>query len=361
MNSIATRRRLLNAATATRFPRLRAYHVAFFGSDDFSARVLGNLLDAAPPGSAPLDSVTVVTPPPRARGRGLAVTPGALESFADARGLPVVYAPSKSLKPWIANPPAGLNCDLAVVVSFPYFLPRAVLERFSTGAVNLHPSLLPKYRGAAPIQHAILNGDTETGVSIIGLDPRRFDSGAVLAQRKVAIPNPDKITYSTLAPRLADEGSIALLDTLRNFDAFSRAAKTQDESLVTHARKLAKRDGPVAWSDESAHAVFRRWRAIAHQVPLTTFGPTGDPVQLVTLVSPVPTPRPDAVPGQLLGIGDGGVLLVAAADAAEFAVRVTHVKPANRGVTPAVAYVNGVGGPKALRRGVVRFGEVTKE
>ncbi|ORZ38838.1 formyl transferase [Catenaria anguillulae PL171] len=338
----------------------REYHVAFFGSDTFSVRVLSHLLSSAN-ASLPIDSLTLVTPPSKPRGRGLQVTHGPLAQFATDRCLPLIHAPPKSLKGW--SPPLQLDkCDLAVVVSFPYFLPRALLDRFSSGAVNLHPSLLPKYRGAAPIQYAIINGDQVTGVSVIDLDPKRFDSGAVLAQNRVEVPRPNEIQFHELADLLADRGAEAIAGVLRDYEQCRANAATQDESLVTHARKITSADAHIpTWSSVNARLLWNKWRAFGHQAPLhTTF--RGVPLQLVTLGPPVDvsTKSGDKVHGLAGTIvqvdkSDGSVLV--RAGVADELVRIKEIKPANKKVMSAAAFVNGVGGVKAVAAGQLVLGE----
>jgi methionyl-tRNA formyltransferase len=110
--------------------------------------------------------------------------------------------------------------DLAVVVSFGYFMPHRILNQFKLGAVNVHPSLLPRYRGAAPIHHSVLNGDSETGISIIELDRKRFDAGKILKQTVYEIPNHEHVLYQDLYTQLAERGGHELTDVILNFEEY---------------------------------------------------------------------------------------------------------------------------------------------
>jgi methionyl-tRNA formyltransferase len=108
--------------------------------------------------------------------------------------------------------------DLGVVVSFGYFIPPHIISAFRYGAINVHPSLLPKFRGAAPIQHTILRGESETGVTVQELDDKEFDAGRILAQTVVDLTPVDLPTYKDLSVFLANVGSDLLIDTLQHFD-----------------------------------------------------------------------------------------------------------------------------------------------
>ena len=163
---------------------------------------------------------------------------------------------------WLSNPCIPL--DLAVVVSFGYLVPPSVLKCFKFGGINVHPSLLPKYRGPAPIENTILNGETETGVSIIGLHPEIFDAGSILNQTKVKIPSNAK--YSELHSLLANQGSLLLYDTLKDFEKYQSLSVSQDEKLVTKAPKLNRNLVFVDWNTCTAIQIDRLHRAISHRV-----------------------------------------------------------------------------------------------
>lgn len=153
---------------------------------------------------------------------------------------------------------ADFAADIGVVVSFGYFMPASLLSRLRLGAINMHPSLLPSFRGAAPIPHAILSGCTETGVSVIEIHPQRFDSGAVLHQERHAIAEGERC--SALRDRLAQAGARAVLQTLSELAARRRTAATQEHMIAAaraqdpswqppRAPKLHTIQGLLSWGD----------------------------------------------------------------------------------------------------------------
>ncbi len=132
------------------------------------------------------------------------------------------------------------------------------------GGLNVHPSLLPKYRGSSPIQYTILNKDSKSGVSIIGLCTKSFDSGSILEQRVIDIDYP--VEFTQLHDKLANLGSLALIDTLRNFDEKFKSATIQNESEVSKAPKLSPSDSEICWHNESADRIFRLYNALGNKV-----------------------------------------------------------------------------------------------
>ncbi|KAI8368403.1 formyl transferase [Choanephora cucurbitarum] len=172
----------------------------------------------------------------------------------------------KTLNDW--QIPSETEYDLGVVVSFGYFIPPHIIDRFKYGAINVHPSLLPKYRGAAPIQHAILYGDKETGVTIQELDPHEFDAGRILAQIKTPLDTPP--VYSTLKPKLAEVGSRLLVDTLNHLKERKEHAVTQDITQATRAPKVQKTWSEMDFVNTSAWQAEQLNRAIGEQYPLRT-------------------------------------------------------------------------------------------
>ncbi|CAO3577578.1 unnamed protein product [Absidia cylindrospora] len=177
----------------------------------------------------------------------------------------------KTLDHWtFTNDNNNAPYDLGVVVSFGYFIPPHVISAFRYGAINVHPSLLPKFRGAAPIQHTILQGESETGVTVQELDDKEFDAGRILAQATVNLSTEDNVNYKDLSLFLADVGGDLLVDTLKNFDECKKDAKVQDLSKVTKANKIKKE-----WADLDFHAmaswqIEQLHRAIGEQMPLRT-------------------------------------------------------------------------------------------
>ena len=189
------------------------------------------------------DVVAVVTQPDRPVGRGRAVRPSAIKEVALREGIDVFQPPSLRSPDKIALLRAT-RPDLIVVVAFGQILRRAVLDLPPLGCINLHPSLLPKLRGASPIQAAIREGLAETGVSIMLMD-ERMDAGPILAQ--VTAPIFEDDTAATLGDRLARLGADLLVDTVPRWEAGDIVPRPQDESDASYCRPLESRDAVVDW------------------------------------------------------------------------------------------------------------------
>ncbi len=205
------------------------------GSPDFAVPCLEALVAAGH------DVALVVTQPDKPAGRGGAMTPPAVKVAAERLGLPVIQ-PTKLRPPEVAAGLAATGAELAVVVAYGRILPPAILAAFPRGCINVHGSLLPAYRGAAPIQWAVIDGKAETGVTIMQLD-EGMDTGPMLASRALAI-GPDE-TAGELFARLAPLGAALLVDTLAALAAGTVAATPQPTAGASHARMLTKDDGRI--------------------------------------------------------------------------------------------------------------------
>lgn len=186
----------------------------------------------------------VVTQPDRPRGRGRRMSAPPVKTAAEDLGLPVIQ-PESVKSPGFYKTMAGLQPDLFVVVAFGHILPRRVLEIAPMGAINLHASLLPKYRGPAPIHWAIINGETQTGVTSMLMDAG-LDTGEILLAEKTPVRATD--TAGSLHDRLAHLSSFLLADTLGGFAAGSIRPQAQDHGQATYAPMLKKSDGCIDWS-----------------------------------------------------------------------------------------------------------------
>ncbi|KAI8929834.1 formyl transferase [Entophlyctis helioformis] len=276
--------------TATNKPG-KPYNLLFFGSDLFSIACLEELLRRK---DSLIKSVQVVTPPDNLGAKRESLRQVPLKSFCQRSGIVSVDAPPKSLKGWQAPlQPSGAPFDVAAVVSFGYFLPRRIIESFPCGAINVHPSLLPRYRGASPIQYTILNGDKTTGVSIIELSTTSFDSGRVLKQSTMDVPR--NIYYDSLHKSLSEQGARDLAETLMDLEYYQKHGWAQDESLVTHAPRFDKRAAHINWAHQTKEQVFALHRAIGSRIPLTTLF-RGKLCQLKLIEQPLDTPTEAHVP-----------------------------------------------------------------
>ena len=225
--------------------------IVFMGTAELACASLTALLD-----SPPCEVVAAVTRPDRPKGRDLKAQPPPVKTMAEAAGLPVLQ-PESARNPAFASELAALRPEVIVVAAYGQILPQAVLDLPRFGCVNVHASLLPKYRGAAPIQWAILNNDSETGVTIMKM-AAGLDTGDVLSQRATPI-DPDE-TAAALHQRLAAMGGELLTATLPAYAAGGITPQPQDNTAATYARKITKADGQLDWS-RSALELRNRIRA----------------------------------------------------------------------------------------------------
>lgn len=213
--------------------------VLFMGSGEVACPALERLLD-----QPDYDVVAVVTQPDRPKGRQRRIAPCPAKAFAEAKKVPVL-TPARIGAPEAVDEVRALRPDVIVVAAYGQFIKPEILALPTYESINIHPSLLPKYRGAAPVQWALANGEKETGVTILYVS-ERMDAGDIILQRAVPIDPED--TALSLTPRLAKLGAELLIEAL---DAMRRGAakrRPQDESLATTVYKLEKKDGRIDWS-----------------------------------------------------------------------------------------------------------------
>ena len=208
--------------------------LVFMGTPEFSVPVLRELAQVH-------DIVAVYCQPPRPAGRGKAERPSAVQVCAEALGLPVRH-PVSLRSEEVQHEFAALGADAAIVVAYGLILPQAVLDAPRLGCLNIHASLLPRWRGAAPIQRAIMAGDVETGVCIMQMDAG-LDTGPVLARESLGISDED--TSATLHDRLSVMGAQLIVDTLARLPL---PAVPQAVEGVTYAAKIDKAEARVDWS-----------------------------------------------------------------------------------------------------------------
>ncbi len=213
--------------------------IVFMGTPDFAVPSLEALYESDDP------IVLVVTQPDRPKGRGLKLTAPPVKTIALSWGLPLAQ-PNTMKDPEFVKQLAELNPDLIVVVAYGLILPREVLDIPRLGTVNIHPSLLPRLRGAAPIQWSIISGDRVTGVTTM-LMSERLDAGDILLRQEVEV-RPDE-TAGVLHDRLADLGAKLLLKTVRGLKKGVITPHPQEGEKATYAGLLRKNDGLVRWSD----------------------------------------------------------------------------------------------------------------
>ncbi|MBI2527242.1 MAG: methionyl-tRNA formyltransferase [Candidatus Rokubacteria bacterium] len=264
--------------------------VLFFGTPDFALPTLEALLAAH-------EVVGVVTQPDRPAGRGQRLQPSPVKRRAVAAGLSVLQ-PARLRDPGWPERLATLHAEVAVVVAFGQILPGAVLDVPGRGSINVHASLLPRYRGAAPIAWAIIRGEVETGITTFRMDPG-MDTGDLLLQERVPIPSEE--TAGELAVRLARLGAAVLLRTLERLDPL--APIPQDHAAATFAPRLRKADGWLRLGEPAPGLVNRvrgcnPWPGAAMMTPggrLLIWRATAGPATVA------------AAPGTLVAAGDGAI------------------------------------------------------
>jgi methionyl-tRNA formyltransferase len=275
--------------------------------------------------------VGVVSQPDRPAGRKRVLTPCPLKAFAEAEGLNVM-TPEKIGDPDSVAALAALKPDLFVVVAYGQYIPQRVIGLAPFEAINVHPSLLPKYRGSAPIQWAILNGDAETGVSIIYL-AKKMDAGDILRQETYPLGSDE--TSATLHDKLSVFGSELLLNAIDDIRNGSVKRTVQDEARAVEVRKFVKEDGEVDWS-LPAETIRNRIRAFDPWPGSFCRLPNGEALK----VWKAELAEGQGAPGELLD----DRLLVAAG---EGAMRLVEVQPLGKKRMPASSFLNGC----ALARG----------
>lgn len=226
--------------------------IVFMGTPALAAASLEALL-----ASSRFKVIAAVTQPDRPKGRDLKLAPSPVKERAVRANLPVLQ-PERARQPEFVEKLHQLRPDLIAVAAYGQILPKSILEIPRHGCLNVHTSLLPKYRGAAPIQWALLNGDAETGVTIMKMDAG-MDTGDILTQATTPIQPED--SAQTLHDRLATMGAESLVQTIPDYVAGKIQPRVQPADAATYAPKIKKQDGLIHW-DQPAHAIWNRIRAM---------------------------------------------------------------------------------------------------
>ena len=294
--------------------------VVFFGTPQFAVPTLERLI--ATPG---FEVVACVTQPDRKRGRGSQLLPSPVKQVAIAAGIPVLQPERIKRDEEVLAALEATAADAFVVVAYGQILSQRILDMPRLGCVNVHGSLLPRYRGAAPIQWAIADGETETGNTTMLMDAG-MDTGAMLLRQTTPIDPLE--TSSDLAARLSAQGADLLIETLRGLETGTLTPEPQEDAAATYARLLTKADAQIDWT-ASAQAIHNRIRAF-HPACGAAF--RGERLKLLGTVpvqpglpapydplTEVPLELSDGTPGQIVAIarnlgplvqtGDGVLLL----------------------------------------------------
>lgn len=302
--------------------------IVFWGTPEFA---VPSLLALTEEGHA---VQAVVTRPDRPAGRGRRVRPGPLNEAARDVGIPVLQ-PETPRDPELRARLAALRPDVSVVVAYGGFLPESLLELPPRGTLNLHPSLLPELRGAAPIPWTIIRGHERSGVSVIRL-VCEMDAGPILHQAGVELP--PRVTAGELTAMLSELGATALVEVLALLEAGRSREVEQDHARATFAPRLERNDARLRW--ELPAAEVERWIRGCDPDPGAWSVVEGVPVQLFRPELEPEAPGEGATPGTVVVADPKGGVVVRAG---EGAVRVGEVKPAGRDRMEAAAWVRGRG------------------
>ena len=298
--------------------------IGFMGTPDFSVPALEHLIDSEH------EVVCVYTQPPRPKGRGHKVLPTPIDHVASTHAIPV-HTPTRLKK----NPEEqktfdAYDLDVAIVAAYGLILPREILQAPRHGCLNIHASLLPRWRGASPIQHAIWKGDEQSGITIMQMD-EGLDTGAMI--EKKAVPIRAQTTAQSLHDELSALGAVMTLDVVKRLAAEGKLeAEKQDESISTYAPLLTKEDGKVNWT-QSAEEIDCQIRALNPWPGVYTQTPDGKRIKIkeAELVSEAFTEPP----GTLI---DSAGHVVCGGDSA---IRLLKIQPDNAKPMDVVSAING--------------------
>ena len=300
--------------------------ILFMGTPDFALFSLRALVESGE------EIVGVITQPDKPKGRGYALLPPPVKVYATEKNLPV-YQPATLKGEEFAALLATLNPELIVVVAFGKILPRNVLDYPKYGCINVHGSLLPAYRGAAPMQRAIIDGCTVTGVTTMYMADG-IDTGDMLLRAECPITDEDN--FETIHDRLGALGAQTLLDTIEKVKDGTLVATPQDDALATHAAKIEKADCILNFSD-TVRALHCRIRGLSPIPVALTHTPDGKLLKILS-ATPGAQPRPaEAKDGEIISL-DGGVITVACGDGT---LALTRVIPEGKRPMDAADFIRG--------------------
>lgn len=300
--------------------------LAFAGTPEFAAVILDALARSR-------HSIEAVLTRPDARaGRGKRVVESPVKRCASAAGI-AVHQPRTMRTPDAAEALAALDLDALVVAAYGFLLPASVLAVPRLGCINVHASVLPRWRGAAPVHHAILAGDSRTGVSIMQMDPG-LDTGPLLRTRSCAIAADD--TTGSLTDRLAELGATVLVDTLHALERGAVEARPQNDGCATSAPKVSKSQASIDWERSAAH-IERMVRAFDPWPVAHTWLPAEDTPALRIWRAQVEDSGSTRAPGTVLRCDEGGVLVATT----QAALNITELQPPGARRMSAAEFVRG--------------------
>jgi methionyl-tRNA formyltransferase len=267
--------------------------IIFAGTPQFAADALAALLEEH-------QIIAVLTQPDRPSGRGMQLAASPVKQFALLHGLKLMQ-PASLKNEETQKDIAQLDADLMVVAAYGLILPKGVLQMPRRGCLNIHASLLPRWRGAAPIQRAILAGDAETGITIMQMD-EGLDTGDMLLKKACVIAADD--TARTLHDKLAELGAQAIIEALKKMQQGKLVPEQQNAQLVTYAAKLTKSEAQLDWKQDAAQLE----RAVRGYFPFPTANTLFGEIPIKILRAHLAEGKP-AEPGQVIDTDNGRILV----------------------------------------------------
>ncbi|MBO0486441.1 methionyl-tRNA formyltransferase [Vagococcus fluvialis] len=300
--------------------------IIFMGTPGFSVPILNGLVAEG------YDVLRVVTQPDRPVGRKKVLTPPPVKEAALKHGIKVLQPEKISGSPEMEEI-ISLNPDLIVTAAFGQFLPETLLKAPKLGAINVHASLLPKYRGGAPVHYSIIKGDSETGVTIMRM-VKKMDAGDMLSQKAIPISKTDDV--GSMFDKLSILGKDMLLEMLPEFIAGNIKETPQDETLVTYSPNITREEEQIDWNKTSELIDCQVRGMRPWPVAFTTYQETRVKLWDTTPLDETTTKAPGTIikinkKNFLVACGEGTVL------------QINDLQPAGKGRLKAVEYLNGVG------------------
>ncbi len=306
---------------------MQPLRIVFMGTAEFACPSLAALV-ARPD----YQLVAVVTQPDKPQGRDLVIQPSPIKRLALERGLPVLQ-PGKARDPEFVAALKAMEPDLIVVAAYGQILPQEILNLPKFGCINVHASLLPKYRGAAPIQWAILNGEAETGVTIMKIDAG-LDTGDIIAQELTPIHETDDA--QTLHDRLAQMGAELLARVIPDYVAGVLRPRPQPQTGASYAPKIKKEDGKIDWT-RPARAIWNQVRAFIPWPGAFTYFSTPAGPTLLKIWRAEVVPGGTGTPGEILRADNSGIEVACGKDA----LRILELQPQARRKMSAQEFIAG--------------------
>ena len=300
--------------------------ILFMGTPEFARESLKALYESGE------DIVAAVTQPDKPKGRGYKLCPCAVKIYAEEKNIPV-YQPNTLKGEEFSSLLKSLSPELIVVVSYGKLLPENVLEFPKYGCINVHGSLLPKYRGAAPIQRAIINGESKTGITTMYME-KGLDTGDMLQKTEVEISDNDN--FETLHDKLALCGAQTLLNTIESLKAGTLSPSKQNDNEATYAAKIEKNDCLIDFS-KTPREIFNLVRGLSPLPLAFTHTPDGKILKVVSCeCAKTDNAQVNAAPGTVVSL-DGGIGIACAGGS----VKILEVIPQGKGRMSARDFIRG--------------------